>query len=195
METKLTKSQEKKLLNRVINKDFLNKNTRIKKIFAREGLKKYSDLMNSYNGYSERSLSSYQGLGSGTHRLIIKHLFEKGLIAKLPYYVVEPELNKTQKYHIRILEKMLSKAKDCPTKTNLGTIKLEGQNKELSIGRKYYYIDNKPYSAERESLLKICEDNPDKIEPIAESFAGAISIYKANKECKRLKTYFLNGIN
>jgi len=196
METKLTKSQKNKLLNRVIDKDFLNSNMRIKTIFEREGIRTYRDLMRSYEGYDGKPpLVCYKDFGQQSNELTDRHLAEKGLIAKLPYYIVESELDKTQRYHIRILEKMLSK--DCQIKTNLGTIKLEGQNKELSIGRKHYYIDGKPYSAERESLLKICEENPDKIEPIAESFAKTISAYKADKFQreyeKKLSTYLLNG--
>ena len=198
METKLTKSQKNKLLNRVIDKDFLNSNMRIKTIFEREGIRTYRDLMRSYEGYDGKPpLVCYKDFGQQSNELTDRHLAEKGLIAKLPYYIVESELDKTQRYHIRILEKMLSKAKDCPIKTNLGAIRLEGKNKGLSIGRKYYCINNKPYSAERESLLKICEENPDKIEPIAESFAKTISAYKADKFQreyeKKLSTYLLNG--
>ena len=200
---KLTKSRRNRLLNSTIDKDFLNSNIRIKNIFEREGIRKYRDLIRSYEDDSnENYIACYKNFGHQSMELTDRHLVEKGLISK-PDYIIWSDLNKTQRNHVKILEKMLSKAqtRDYPIKINLGVIRLNGEDKDLSIkkedNRTFYYVNDMIYPAETGSLIKICDENPTKIKPMAKSFVKKISSYKAD-EFKReyeekLKRYLFNS--
>jgi len=179
METKLTKSQKNKLLNRVIDKDFLNSNIRIKTIFEREKIRAYGDLRPSgqfsHLGYAEH-LSIYRGMGGKSYRIILRHLHEKGLISS-PQNEFD-DLSKTQKSQVRVLEKILEKSVGLPEML-LGNISY----KPIEIKNGNYVIDNKNCSSIE--LMRICNENPKYIKKIAEGFAKKASNYWIKEHIKQ----------